>query len=78
MRLFFFSKKINKEEQEPIKKKKKKSKSFNLPLIQDPDDFYFIPKGLQKCPIASTPANCTTGKILYGSSAAPKYVYLSS
>lgn len=75
MRLVFFSQKRKKEEEE---EKKKKSKSFNLPLIQDPDDFYFIPKGLQKCPIASTPANCTTGKILYGSSAAPKYVYLSS
>lgn len=75
MRLVFFSQKRKKEEEE---KKKKKSKSFNLPLIQDPDDFYFIPKGLQKCPIASTPANCTTGKILYGSSAAQKYVYLSS
>lgn len=74
MRLVFFSQKRKKEEEE----EKKKSKSFNLPLIQDPDDFYFIPKGLQKCPIASTPANCTTGKILYSSSAAPKYVYLSS
>ena len=73
MRQDFFRK-----EEEERKKKKKKSKSFNLPLIQDPDDFYFIPKGLQKCPIASTPANYTTGKILYGSSAAPKYVYLSS
>lgn len=77
MRLVFFRKKERKKEEEE-EKKKKKSKSFNLPLIQNPDDFYFIPKGLQKCPIASTPANCTTGKILYGSSAAPKYVYLSS
>lgn len=77
MRQDFFRKEEEEREREK-KKKKKKSKSFNLPLIQDPDDFYFIPKGLQKCPIASTPANCTTGKILYGSFTAPKYVYLSS